>query len=150
MRTVLIVLGVVLVTATSSSAITSRLITSRDIKNGTIQPIDLSANARKIMRGRVGPAGPQGPQGAQGERGPAGFSSLNMVIGPQANISPGEAITSYATCTSGKVFGGGFWTSDPDIAPFQSLPWGATEWKVQAFDYGNTYGYFYAYALCAG
>ena len=54
------------------------LITSAQIKNGTIQAKDISKRAKRALRGKIGPSGPQGPigptgaTGAQGPAGPAG------------------------------------------------------------------------------
>jgi len=57
------------------------LVTSKQIKDGTIQVRDMSRQATRSLRGAQGPvgaegppgpAGPQGPQGNQGPVGPAG------------------------------------------------------------------------------
>jgi len=51
------------------------LITSKQIKDGTIQLIDVSKKARAELEGKPGPEGargPGGPQGAPGAQGPAG------------------------------------------------------------------------------
>jgi hypothetical protein len=67
-----------LVVVSSGSALAATVITSKQIKNGTIQLADMSAAARKALRSAGGPAGarglpgPAGPQGAQGATGPAG------------------------------------------------------------------------------
>ena len=76
MKGVAIIVLSVLISAGSSAAVTSKLITSRDIKNGTIQPVDLSAAAKKALKGNRGLQGPAGPQGLVGERGPAGFTGV--------------------------------------------------------------------------
>ena len=50
-------------------------ITSRHVKDGTLQSADLSPSIRSAMARRTsarGPAGPQGPQGQQGAQGPEG------------------------------------------------------------------------------
>ena len=60
------------------TATAAKLITSKDIKNGTIKLADLSAGAKKSLKGRRGPAGPAGmpgAPGAPGARGPAGYST---------------------------------------------------------------------------
>jgi hypothetical protein len=68
------------------------LITSRQIKNGTIQAVDINARTLRQLAGRPGPAGaegppgPQGPQGPPGDRGPAGAQGLQ---GPPGVASAG-------------------------------------------------------------
>ena len=109
MRTALIIVAV-LVTA-SSSAASYLVVTSKNIKNGTIQPIDLSAKARRTLRGTRGPRGPEGPAGADGPRGPQGERGLFgvfSVYGPFAAVAPGSVASSTATCPSGIAVGGGF------------------------------------------
>ena len=48
------------------------LITSKDIKDGTIRLVDLAPSTRAALRGQEGPMGPVGPTGPQG---PAGSTS---------------------------------------------------------------------------
>ena len=62
--------------AGTGTAVAARLITGKQIKNGTIQAKDLSASVRSALndRGARGPQGTVGPQGAQGAQGPAGAS----------------------------------------------------------------------------
>jgi hypothetical protein len=49
-----------------------RLVTGKEIKNGTIQTIDLSKKARRQLRGGTGPKGDPGPQGLTGPKGEDG------------------------------------------------------------------------------
>jgi hypothetical protein len=60
-------------------------VTSKQIKNGTIQLVDLSKRAKKQMRGRRGPAGPPGPVG------PAGSASGQGLPGPEGPVGPAGA-----------------------------------------------------------
>ena len=69
----LIALVVLAVAATSGSAVAGSLITSKQIKNGTIKFKDMNKGARAKLAGDTGPQGPQGPQGVPGPAtGPAG------------------------------------------------------------------------------
>jgi hypothetical protein len=61
-----------LVMATTGSAVAASLITSKQIKDGTIQTKDISKQARKALKGKPGAAGAQGLQGAKGDAGPKG------------------------------------------------------------------------------
>jgi hypothetical protein len=69
------IIGVLaLVVACAGSATAATVITSKQIKNGTIQLADLNKRTILELRGRgpEGPAGPQGPQGVQSAAGLAG------------------------------------------------------------------------------
>src|ERR1700722_7311529 len=74
---VVAVLAIVIATAGTASA-TTALITSHQIKNGTIRLVDISKQARNALHGKtgrtgnVGAAGPQGSPGPQGVPGPQG------------------------------------------------------------------------------
>jgi hypothetical protein len=43
-----------------------------DVKNGSLGAKELSARARRSLRGKTGPAGPAGPAGPKGDTGPRG------------------------------------------------------------------------------
>ena len=81
-----------LLIAMSGSAVAASLITSKQIKDGTIQVKDISKTARAQLSGKAavavpGPAGPQGPKGdagSQGDRGQTGAQGDKGV--------PGEAV----------------------------------------------------------
>jgi hypothetical protein len=77
--------------AGGGTAIAAKSITSKDIKNGTIKLVDVSAAAQSSLRGNTGPAGPAGPRGAQGAPGApatALFATVSaaggLVHGPHA------------------------------------------------------------------
>ena len=88
---VIAILGVLLVSAGSATA--ARLITGKDIQNGSISgkdiknksvaAKDLSRSAKKSLTGPAGPAGPAGtpggPAGPAGPTGPAGPAVLTNV-----------------------------------------------------------------------
>ena len=61
-----------LVLAMTGSAVAASLITSKQIKDGTIQVKDLSKATINALKGKQGTAGPQGPAGAQGPQGAKG------------------------------------------------------------------------------
>lgn len=63
--------------ASAGTATAARLITSKDIKDGTIKEQDLAAAVRTKLNATVGatsvgPTGPQGPTGPKGDAGPKG------------------------------------------------------------------------------
>jgi hypothetical protein len=86
----LIVAVAVGVMAAVGTATAASLITSADIKNGTIQAKDISKKAKRTLKGNIGPQGPQGaqgPAGSQGSQGPAGAAGTARAFGLVNNSS---------------------------------------------------------------
>jgi hypothetical protein len=93
-------LAVLLVAGATSGAVAAKLITSADIKDGTIRKVDLSKKVKKSLQkasqpgpvgpsgspgpvgptGSPGPSGPAGPAGAQGDRGPRGADGDGRLV----------------------------------------------------------------------
>lgn len=48
------------------------IVTSKNIKNGTIQTVDISAKAKRALKGNRGPRGFEGPVGVPGTAGAPG------------------------------------------------------------------------------
>jgi Collagen triple helix repeat (20 copies) len=61
------------------------LIGSAQIRNGSIQLVDLSGKAKNALKGQRGPAGPPGANGANGLPGPQGAQGAQ---GPQGGQGP--------------------------------------------------------------
>jgi hypothetical protein len=84
----MVVAIIALVLAMGGSAVAASVITSKQIKDGTIQTKDLSKKALKALKGKkgatgaAGAAGPQGPQGAQGAQGVQGLKGDTGPRGP--------------------------------------------------------------------
>jgi hypothetical protein len=107
--------------AGTATATTYSLITSAQIKNGTIQLADMSSTAKAALRGQRGPAGPAGPAGAAGAAGAAGPAGANggfdpnkvtYVTGPTVSVPPGQVATASAQCPAGtKPIAGGFFSN---------------------------------------
>jgi len=93
MRTALIA-GVVAMLVSAASATAAFVVTSKNIKNGTIELVDVSAHAKRALKGQRGPrgaagdAGATGEQGATGERGPAGLPGPSGERGPAGEQGP--------------------------------------------------------------
>lgn len=81
--------------AVAADAVSSakRMITGKQIKNGSIAMKDLSLKTVTALRGQTGPAGPQGPAGANGANGADGVPGAQ---GPQGEpgTSGGAELTS--------------------------------------------------------
>ena len=141
-RRVLIPCVVVAVLSIVSSATATRLlITSKDIKNGTIRPVDLSPAAKTGMRGRQGPPG---------ERGPAGFHTIFRSSELDVVTAHTDKVVTVS-CSSGVAIGGGFseFSTRPNVSVYESSPTDANGWQVRGYNFGSTYAYLSAYVLCA-
>lgn len=123
---------VVLLVAMTGSATAARLITGKQIKDGTITGKDLrngsvtgsdvrdgSLTAGEFdgsLTGEPGPAGPQGPQGPAGEPGADGVSGYEYVVVGVTVPKLGTA-QQDAVCPSGKrAVGGGMSSSSFAVA----------------------------------
>lgn len=77
--------------ASATPAVATKLITGKDIRNGSVQEVDLDAKTRTKLAnsGRPGPVGPQGERGAtgatgiQGPKGTKGDDGADGARGPQ-------------------------------------------------------------------
>ena len=83
MRTAIIA-GIVAMLVSAASASAAFIVTSKNIKNGTIQLVDMSSKAKAGLRGQRGLPGPPGlqgftgAQGAPGADGPPGQSATDL------------------------------------------------------------------------
>src|SRR3954454_24702709 len=93
----LIVAVVALVMATTGSAVAASLITSKQIKDGTIQTSDISKRALASLKAPAGgaavtgPAGPAGAVGPAGSKGDKGDARIPGAVGPSDAYSVGNA-----------------------------------------------------------
>jgi hypothetical protein len=134
LKAALIAAVVAAIVAAASGTAATIVVTSKSIKNGTIQTVDISTKAKRALKGNRGPRGfegvpgaqgPQGAQGAQGAQGLAGISRLIYVDGTvdsQCSLAlpcpPGESPVGFsvATCPVGSyVVGGGFTTARREL-----------------------------------
>lgn len=89
-------------------AYAGQVITSSQIKNGTIQLADLSPSVRSILR-ISGPQGEPGTDGAQGTQGLPGAPGASGISGLEIVKSGVGTASATATCPAGKLaIGGGF------------------------------------------
>lgn len=153
------VLSTALLVAGGGAATAAKLVTSSDIKNGTIKSADLSSSAKRALKGRTGvpgapgARGPQGPQGAPGPQGPAGPSAVSgLTYAPSAQVRFGSAVVQSATakCPAGQrvVMGGGGVVGDTMnvSGPLSDR----SGWLVAGTDFTDEGGeYVQAYAWCA-
>jgi hypothetical protein len=77
-----IIAGIVAMLVSAASATAAFVVTSKNIKNGTIQTVDISAKAKRALKGNRGPRGLRGAQGAQGVQGSQGAPGAPGAQGP--------------------------------------------------------------------
>jgi hypothetical protein len=88
----MVVAIIALVLAMGGSAVAASLITSKQIKDGTIQTKDISKKARNALKGQRGPAGLTGATGPAGPAGPAGAAGAKGDKGDKGDTgAPGSA-----------------------------------------------------------
>ena len=130
------------------------VITSGQIKNGTIELKDLSPAAVRALRGKIGPPGKTGPAGIAGVPGTAGVAGASGVSGLElAQGSASGTSTAVASCPAGKkVVSGGFFeggvSPTPAIARSAPAP-DLGSWDVNATSGGGASNVVTAYAICA-
>jgi hypothetical protein len=131
------------------TATAAKLVTGKQIKNGSIGMSDLSSSAKRALKGNTGP---QGPQGVPGPAGPSVVGQSTIVRSAQVAFGPTDiAQVAIAFCPAGHrvVSGGGVSISDEQLAA--SIPTAARDgWGVIGTDlFDNGGEYVEAYAICA-
>jgi hypothetical protein len=162
MKCALIAAVVAAIVAAASGTAATIVVTSKNIKNGTIQTVDISAKAKQALRGRrgpvgrtgapgpaggVGPAGAAGPQGPPGSIGPAGpqgpagpgLSDLYYVEA-EGTAPPSGPGTATAQCDPGDIVvsGGGSVDTGRIYATRASGPFPYDAWLVGAYNDSTT------------
>lgn len=121
------------------TATAARLITGENIQDGTIEVLDLSADAVDELQvlgpqGETGPAGETGPQGPKGDTGAPGLTGLES-DGPYPGatvlqdgdnstsfwVNDGTLQRSWVMCAPGKVALGGGFTAASDASKDDKL-----------------------------
>jgi hypothetical protein len=132
MRTIVVALAVALVTASSSTA--AFVVTSKNIKNGTIQLVDLSPKAKKALRGS-----------------PA-VQEITVVSSlPPQIVPPGAPAGVVVSCPAGEQpISGGFRAVGGAMSINTSAPTAnSREWAVLGVNSGTTTATVSAIAYCA-
>jgi len=147
MKNAVIAAVVAAVVAAASGTAATIIVTSKNIQNGTIQPVDLSLKTVHVLKGRRGATGPPGEPGPQGDQGPPGIQSLRRVT-VSAEVQPGQTLRLTAPCaeTERVVSGGAFsvfelWGSFPSVTN--------TGWEATATNRGAIAATLWATAFCA-
>jgi hypothetical protein len=130
-------------TATAASMVTSAnikdgTIAAKDIKRGAIGTAQLSAAAKRGMEGPEGATGPMGPIGPPGPMGPAGPSVVGKVVVVTAKIvvAAEDVDTVTAVCPAGhRIVSGGFTLIGGDVwlsKSYDNVSWsvGSSGWSI--------------------
>jgi hypothetical protein len=121
--------------AAASGTAATIIVTSKNIKDGTIQTVDISAKAKRALKGNRGirgASGAPGPPGAQGIQGPPGIQRLRFILSPTVSIAAGAQGRAEAVCPAGETaVSGGYLLTGSEAALFQSVGIG-TAWQAQA------------------
>jgi hypothetical protein len=136
MKGLAIGLAVALVTVGSATA--AFVVTSKNIKNGTIQLVDISPKAKEALRG---------------QRGPQGIQAITEVRSPEYVVRPGKKVFASATCPlRQRPIAGGFQVdaSVPGPVPAVALSKRIRRgWGVAAQNSGAEPGGLIAYVYCS-
>ena len=127
-------LAVALVTAGSAAA--AFVVTSKNIKNGTIQLVDISAKTKKALRG---------------QRGPPGIQAITEVRSSPSVIPPGQTGFAEASCPAGQqpISGGFIGVQWATVIGTKADP-SHRSWGVAAFNTSSTTtAPLTAYAYCS-
>lgn len=161
-----IISAIVATLVSAASATAAFVVTSANIKNGTIQLVDLNGQTKRALKGSRGPRGFQGPRGfegpegapgLQGERGPAGRTpSYTNAYSEHNTVEPGSFAFVDAVCPEGTaVVGGGYATESVGTAklvPTNAYPIATADgrgaWYVVMYNSGQQAEEFWATAFC--
>jgi hypothetical protein len=148
MKSALIAAVVAAIVAAASGTAATIVVTSKNIKNGTIQSVDISAKAKRALRGNRGPRGfpgLAGPPGSDGSAGPPGVQSLTPV-GNSTTVAPSSFGTVTAHCPGGQSpVSGGFLFAGITTASLRVT----TGWQVNGVNDLTTPQELTAFAYCS-
>jgi Collagen triple helix repeat (20 copies) len=171
MKSAVIAAVVAAIVAAASGTAATIVVTSKNIKNGTIQTVDISAKAKRALRGQrgaqgprgfpgptglagaQGPQGPQGPPGSAGAQGPPGTGLSGLEYVEASTLMTPEGGATEVQCPPGKfVVSGGGLTAQRGSQLWRSQAVEPQGWFVGAGPGGGTPGpddVVVATALCA-
>jgi hypothetical protein len=161
MKSAIIAAAVAAVVAAASSTAATIVVTSKNIKNGTIQTVDISAKAKRALKGNrglrgfqgapgvQGASGPQGPAGQIGPPGPRGPGLSNLhYVWAQATAAPNDDAAAVAVCPPGEIAISGGGSVEAGII-YAIVPVPPNAWMVGAFNDTTGTVEFEASVLCA-
>ena len=153
MKSAIIAAIVAAVISSAAATAATGLITGAQIKNGSIGVVDLSAAAKRALKGQRGPAGPPGATGVAGPRGGFDPAKVSYVEGASLQVAPGAAASGTAYCPAGaKALSGGWVVISGDVGEVygnRSYDSGGS-WSVLVFNHAAyTNATVTPFAVCA-
>jgi hypothetical protein len=147
----MVVAGVALVAAISGTAVAARhyvVSKSSQVKPGALSARNLSASARRTLKGQRGPRGFAGANGlpgatgAQGPAGPAGPSAVSKITRTEAvaTVAAGDVDGVTANCPAGQgIVGGGYRSIGADTEVFGNDTFGSpNSWSALLDNFDST------------
>ena len=156
MKNALIAAVVAAIVAAASGTAATLVVTSKNIKNGTIQTADLSAKAKRALKGN---RGPQGYEGAAGEPGAAGATNVRVRTF-SLTVAPLAEAWAFIVCSSGERATGGGARGVPGLLVYDTHPTNGSGdvpaagetpvgWRVGVDNYLNSSQTVTAFAVCS-
>jgi hypothetical protein len=143
MKTIIPV-GIVAALVSAASATAAFVVTSASIKNGTIQMADISAKAKRALKGNRGPRGFTGEAGPQGPAGPRYAYEIRREMG--AGVGN---VTVTASCAPGEIaLSGGGGSNDGALRSSGPVS-GSQAWRVVVNNPASILPIAWAEVLCA-
>jgi Collagen triple helix repeat (20 copies) len=108
MKNAVIAAVVAAAVAAASGTAATIIVTSKNIKDGTVQTVDISAKAKRALKGNRGPRGLPGANGLTGPTGPQGQKGDPGAPGTQGPRGPSDVWFDYwpdQTPDAGHTFG---------------------------------------------
>ena len=134
MKRNIVIVVLVIFGATAATAGAAKLITGKDIRNGSITSKDLSRGAKSALKGQRGPQGSRGPAGPVGPAGPSGPSAVSRLTRVENTVTvPAEDVGSASvSCPAGQsLVSGSFAAIAADGEVFYGDDFGTrTSWSV--------------------
>jgi hypothetical protein len=143
----------------AGSATAAFVVTSKNIKNGTIQVVDISKSARRALKGNRGPQGINGLDGAPGERGAPGATNVT-VQSFSLTVAPLSEAWAIVNCPLGQRATGGGGRAVPGVLVYETHPVNSSRvppapgetpvgWRVGVDSLVNNSQTLTVYAVCA-
>jgi len=149
MKNALVAAVVAAAVAAASGTAATMIVTSKNIKNGTIQTVDISAKAKRALKGNRGFQGAPGAAGAPGPQGPPGIQSLTKVV-VSTPVPPMSYRSITAHCPAGQTAVSGGVAFPGEIWESQQKPLGGDGWSTTGANWTDTETFtLYAIAHCS-
>ena len=154
-----IISALVAFVVSAGSATAAFVVTSKNIKNGTIQTVDISKKAQRALKGNRGLRGLEGVPGEPGAQGPPGATNVT-VQSFSLTVAPLAEAWAIVNCPFGQRATGGGGRAVPGVLVYETHPVNSSGvppapgetpvgWRVGVDSYLNNSQTLTVYAVCA-